>query len=114
MSSQSALQVVEIGKPLIKVTRPIPIPGEGEVVVKVTSAGSKLGIYSSLFLEIRNSNTETTRAKQLTLTTKNSATMAYGAPNRHSSSPTTVCILSLTPLSFPNQSYLDFKLNLRL
>jgi NADPH:quinone reductase-like Zn-dependent oxidoreductase len=42
MASQYALQVLETGKPVVKVTRPIPIPGEGEIVVKVTSAGSKL------------------------------------------------------------------------
>jgi Zn-dependent alcohol dehydrogenase len=41
MASQYALQVLETGKPVVIVTRPIPIPGEGEIVVKVMAAGSK-------------------------------------------------------------------------
>jgi NADPH:quinone reductase-like Zn-dependent oxidoreductase len=40
MSTQNALVVSEIGKPLTKVTRPIPSPKEGQLLVKVTAAGS--------------------------------------------------------------------------
>ncbi|KAF2429455.1 GroES-like protein [Tothia fuscella] len=37
--SQQALVVAEIGKPLVKITRPIPEPKEGQIQVKVTVAG---------------------------------------------------------------------------
>jgi hypothetical protein len=47
MTLQTALQVIETGNPLVKVTRPVPVPGAGEIVVKVTSAGRKFVIPPS-------------------------------------------------------------------
>jgi hypothetical protein len=41
MSTQSALIVSEVGKPLTKTTRLIPAPKENEILVKVMSAGRK-------------------------------------------------------------------------
>ncbi|PQE26083.1 hypothetical protein CJF30_00000827 [Rutstroemia sp. NJR-2017a BBW] len=38
-STQSSIVVAETGKPVVKITRPIPVPKENEVVVKITSAG---------------------------------------------------------------------------
>ncbi|KAM3076116.1 hypothetical protein ACMFMG_006369 [Clarireedia jacksonii] len=38
-STQSSVVVPETGKPVVKITRPIPVPKDNEVVVKVTSAG---------------------------------------------------------------------------
>lgn len=39
MATQTALLVTEIGKPLIKASRPVPEPKDGEVLVQVTIAG---------------------------------------------------------------------------
>jgi NADPH2:quinone reductase len=39
MATQIAFLVTEIGKPLVKASRPIPDPKDGEVLVKVTVAG---------------------------------------------------------------------------
>lgn len=38
-SSQTALLVTEIGKPLVKGSRPVPVPRENEVLIQVTVAG---------------------------------------------------------------------------
>ncbi|TGO08512.1 hypothetical protein BTUL_0205g00130 [Botrytis tulipae] len=38
-STQQALIVQETGKPVVKVTRPIPTPKENEILIKTTSAG---------------------------------------------------------------------------
>lgn len=41
-STQQSLVVQETGKPVVKVTRPIPTPKENEVLIKTTSVGSKI------------------------------------------------------------------------
>ncbi|KAI9645724.1 hypothetical protein NHQ30_005156 [Ciborinia camelliae] len=43
-STQKSLIVQEIGKPVVEITRSIPTPKENEVVIKITSAGSKQAI----------------------------------------------------------------------
>lgn len=39
MTTMNALMVEAIGKPIVLGERPIPSPGEGEVLVKVTVVG---------------------------------------------------------------------------
>jgi NADPH2:quinone reductase len=41
MSTYSALAITEIGKPLTKVSLPIPEPKANEILLKVTAAGCK-------------------------------------------------------------------------
>ena len=40
-STQDAIITQDIGKPLVKATRPIPTPNASELLVKVTVAGRK-------------------------------------------------------------------------
>ncbi len=42
MATMDALMVEAVGKPVIKGRRPIPIPSEGEILIKVTTVGCKL------------------------------------------------------------------------
>lgn len=44
-TQQQSLIVQETGKPVVEVTRPIPTPKEDEVVIKITSAGSKCLLF---------------------------------------------------------------------
>ncbi len=41
MATQTALAVTEIGKPLAKISLPIPVPEAGEMLIKITATGRK-------------------------------------------------------------------------
>jgi NADPH2:quinone reductase len=46
MATQTALALTEIGKPLTKITLPIPEPTEGEILIKITATGRKSAVVS--------------------------------------------------------------------
>ena len=45
MSTQRALVVQEVGKPIVVAERPIPEPKEGEIRIKVTVCGCKSPMF---------------------------------------------------------------------
>ena len=56
MTTMDALMVEETGKPVVLRKRPIPTPGEGEILIKVTVAArqSELALEKSLKVELSN------------------------------------------------------------